>query len=76
MNDCIHCITLNVRGLLEKQKRDQIMHWLKRQKTDIVLLQETHYTKNVISFINTEWSGHAFHTFGTNNSKGVSILIT
>jgi len=76
VTDLIHCITLNARGLLEKSKRDEIMQWMKRQKADVILLQETHYTSDIISFINCEWQGDAFHSFGTNRSKGVSTLIT
>ena len=34
--------SLNVRGLGNKLKRDQVFHWLKEQNKSIYLLQETH----------------------------------
>ena len=76
MTGRLHFITLNARGLIEKQKRDQIMLWIKNQKADVIFLQETHYTKSIIPFIETEWSGSLFHSFGTSNSRGVSVLIS
>ena len=40
----INCISLNVRGVRNKNKQLNIFNWLKNQKADIILLQETHLT--------------------------------
>ena len=75
INSNIHLISLNVRGLRHKLKRDKIFLWLKHQKCDIALLQETFLKRDNENSINREWSGHCFFDHGTNHSKGVAILI-
>ena len=49
--------------------------WLFNQKTDIALLQETFWTKDIESVIKTEWKGLCYFDHGSNHSKGVAILI-
>ncbi len=51
------------------------MQWFKQQKADVIFLQESHYTKATTCYIDVEWHGKSFHCFGTNNSKGVSVLL-
>lgn len=69
------CLSLNARGLLNKDKRDTIRRWLSNQKPHVVFLQETHFTKNVTEYIDLEWSGKTFPSYGTNQSRGVTIVI-
>lgn len=75
MSNKIHCITFNTQGLREKQKRNRFYQWVKEQKANIVCIQETHFTKQIIKFINTEWQGDMIHNYGTSQSRGVSILL-
>ena len=42
---------------------------------DIVLLQDTHLTESSVSCFNTLWKGKLYHSCGTFNSRGPSILI-
>ena len=74
MSNQLHCITVNVRGVREKTKRLALFRWLKQQKCDIALFQETHFTSELEDCINNEWDGKAFHSFGSAHSKGVSIF--
>ena len=46
--------------------------FFKRNKFDIIFLQETHWSV----YMGREWEGDAFFTHGTNSSRGVAILIT
>ena len=45
------------------------------QKADIILLQETFWTRNTERIIKSEWKGDCYFDNGTNHSKGVAILI-
>ena len=67
--------TLNVRGLRENQKRQTVFHWLKQQNTDLICLQETYCTSNIVTKFEKEWNGKSFHCLSTSSHKcGVSIL--
>ena len=50
---------------------------MQHQKADIVLLQETYWDKEIVeNEIRKEWKGHMHNSYGSNHSKGVSILIS
>ena len=71
----IHFVSLNVRGLRDKLKRSKIFLWLKQQKSDIILLQETYWSTDLEMIIRNEWKGLCLFNHGTNHSKGVAMLI-
>ena len=48
-------ITLNVRGMVTKHKRDRVMLWIKRHNIDIAFLQETHCTKSKLNVFQNSW---------------------
>ena len=69
-------LSLNVNGIRDYKKRTTVFYWLKQQKADICLLQETHCeSQNDISSWSNEWEGQTFWSIGTNYSRGVAILI-
>jgi exonuclease III len=71
----IHLISLNAQGLRDIEKRQRLLLWLGQQKAQIVLLQETHFTKDIEINTNLQFSNwQCYHNFGSNNSSGVSIL--
>ena len=74
LND-ISLQSLNVRGLLEKNKRRSLLSYVKNQKADIIFLQETHFTTETKDVLSREWQGPCFQAFGSNCSRGVAILI-
>ena len=49
---------------------------MKSKKSDIILLQETHFTQNVASRADIEWGYGIHHAFGSNLSCGVSTIIS
>ena len=68
-------LTLNVRGLRSTTKRTTVFQWLLAQNFEIILLQETYFTKFNKYKIMKQWNGKSIH--GHSNSlfsKGVSIL--
>ena len=67
-------ISLNARGLRYKKKRRSLFHQFRRNKYDIICIQESHMTRKDIKTISKEW-GAAFHiAAGSHNSKGLLTL--
>ena len=72
----LNIASLNVNGIRDNVKRTTIFHWLKSQKYDVCMLQETHCnTQQDVTLWSKEWNGKAFWSLGTNMSKGVVFLI-
>ena len=71
---CNH-ISLNVKGIREKGKRQRICAWCKEKKADIVFLQETFSSRDVEDKWASEWNGQGIYSHGTSHSKGVLMLI-
>ena len=68
-------ISLNTRGIGNYRKRRTIFTWLRKQKPDVVFLQETHSTQgNEVSW-QREWGAKLICSHGANNARGVAILI-
>ena len=68
-------ISLNTRGIGNYRKRRTIFTWLRKQKPDVVFLQETHSTQgNEVSW-QREWGATLICSHGANNARGVAILI-
>ena len=70
----LRLLSLNCRGLGSPEKRRDVLDYLKTLQYDLFLLQDTHLTKRKVSFFNTLWPGKCYHSFGTFNSRGTSIL--
>lgn len=71
----IHICTLNTKGLQQSEKRKRISEWSSQQKCDILLMQETHFTKNLESKVHNDFTGQIFFSNGVSNARGVAILI-
>ena len=70
----INCISLNVKGIREKNKRQSIFKWCKEKRGNVIFLQETFSTQDVVNYWNSMWKGTCIYSHGTNHSKGVMIL--
>lgn len=69
-------LTLNARGLRGKDKRKSVYNWLRKQTADIIFLQETYFTKDLVNNIDRDWTGKSFHALTDSvHSRGVSILL-
>ena len=79
-NKTIQLTSLNVRGLRDSVKRENIFKWLKSKNPDIVFLQETHcHLKKDVNQWSKEWSGsksYNYWSLGTSRSKGAAILLS
>ena len=68
-------LTLNVRRLRNQEKRRSIFSYLKKQKANIYLLQETFSNPKDERIWSAEWGGQIFYSHGSDHSKGVCELI-
>ena len=68
-------ISLNVRGISNYKKRRTIFTWCRKQKADIIFLQETHSTERNEVAWKREWGAPLYYSHGANNARGVVILI-
>lgn len=67
-------ISLNIRGISNYRKRRTIFTWCKRQKADIIFLQETHSKEGIEVQWKREWGAPLFCSHGASNARGVTIL--
>lgn len=68
-------LSLNVRGLRNREKRRSIFAHLKNQKPNVYFLQETFSNSRDEKVWAAEWGGQIFYLHGSDHSKGVCILI-
>ena len=73
MSTC-HFLSLNVRGLRNKQKRHQIFRWFRHQKANVIFIQETYWSRDLENIVRCEWRGPCFFSHGSNHAGGVAIL--
>lgn len=71
----VKLMSINIRGLNSRKKRRNMFRWIKRQKIDICLLQETYSVHNLENIWRSEWGGQMYFSHGTNHGRGVMTLI-
>ena len=74
--DKIRIVRLNVHGLNNGLKRRKVFRYLKSQKADLCLLQETYGSKNNDFIWQSEWGNKCLFAHGTNRSCGVAMLFS
>ena len=67
--------SFNCRGLREKTKRQYFFNWLKKSYNGVIFLQETHCTGVDELKWQKEFNGIGYFSNGTNQSRGVAILV-
>ena len=72
----LQLLSINVRGIRNKLKREKIFLWIREQMPDVTLLQETHSTKTDENTWQTEWGGNIIFSHGKSNSAGTLILFS
>ena len=70
-------ISLNINGLFDENKRQNLFQILENKKADIILLQETHSKIEEEKKWQKKWKGKSFWHSGNTESKasGVAILL-
>ena len=69
-------VSMNVRGLRNPRKRRTLFHAFKKDKYDIICLQETHLIESDLPMIKKEWPFPVHLVAGTSNSKGLITLFS
>ena len=70
-------LTINVNGLNNLSKRNKIFNFLKTNKIDITLMEETHSTRNAEKQWQKGWDGMSFWNSGpTHQTAGIASLFS
>ena len=64
----------NVNGVGDFKKRKDVFNYLREQKQDIYLLQETHLKTEKENFVRSEWGYNVWLAGSVTNANGVAIL--
>ena len=72
--DDIRVLSANCRGLKDKEKRYDVVNYIRDMKADIICLQDTHLTENDTSAFKNIWNGEFILHGKHHNSRGVAIL--
>ena len=72
----LQIVSLNVRGLQNRNKRNRIFQYFKMKKFDMILLQETYSTLQDENEWIKECEGPAFFSSLSNHKCEVAILCT
>ena len=73
--ESIKFLSLNVRGLSNFHKRRAIFSWCRKQKSDLIFLQETHSTIERQDQWRKKWGTPVLFSHGSTTARGVAILI-
>ena len=73
--DSLKLLSLNVRGLGNFRKLRAIFTWCRKQKADLIFLQETRSTKEIESQWRKEWGSQISFSHGSRNARGAAVLI-
>ena len=71
----IKTLTVNVRGLGNHIKRRTLFQFFKKEKCDIICLQEIHITSKCADTWKRQWSGDFYFSEGSSHWKGQIIMI-
>ena len=74
INTSFKICSKNVNGVGEFKKRKDVFNFLREQKQDIYLLQETHLTTEKENFVRSEWGYNVWLAGAVTNANGVAIL--
>ena len=68
-------ISYNAQGLKGSWKRKKVLNWIVKEQFDFLCIQESHIESYSIADWKRDWKGDIFYSAGSNNSRGVCILI-
>uniref|UniRef100_A0A3P9IZ02 Endonuclease/exonuclease/phosphatase domain-containing protein n=1 Tax=Oryzias latipes TaxID=8090 RepID=A0A3P9IZ02_ORYLA len=68
-------ISLNVKGINHVIKRQKILSFLRKEKCQMAMLQETHLSDTEHVKLRRSWVGQVFYSSFNSKSRGVAILL-
>ena len=72
--ECLKIVSYNCQGLGSKEKRRDVLNYLKSKLCYIYLLQDTHFTEDEECQIRNQWEGECLFNSYASNQRGVAIL--
>ena len=69
-------LSANCRGLREKNKRHDVLNYIKDLNADIICLQDTHWIESDLRALKSIWNHECLIHGKDTNSRGVSILFS
>lgn len=76
MSDDVKILSLNCRGLGDRNKRSDVFDFLKSKKYSIFCLQDIHSSENTEDTFRTEWEGKCIFSHKNTQSRGTGILFS
>ena len=73
--DTIKLLSFSVRGLRNFKKRRTIFFWCRKQKADLIFLQDTHSSNECEAQWRKEWGAEILFPHGSKNARGVAVLV-
>lgn len=65
---------LNVRGIREREKRYDVLNFLRSANFSVTCLTDTHVSRELFNTVRAEWGGEAVFSPGTVHSRGIAVL--
>ena len=75
MTEQITFCSLNCQGLGGKDKRKDVLNFLKQKQYSIYCVQDTHFTKKEEKYIRSLWGYESFFSSYNSQARGVAIFI-
>lgn len=72
----IHCMTLNVNGLLNSLKRWRLVKFIIKEHINVVCLQETHLKELEFRYLKEVFSHTIYHAASSGRSRGIMLGIS
>ena len=76
MANSLKILSVNCRGLNNKNKRLSVFQYLHNLKHDIYCIQDTCFTPDMYQNIYSEWGSEIYLSYNSSKSRGVSILFS
>ena len=67
-------ISINTQGLRSDDRKQLVFNFFSRNRVDIILLQETHWTEDMHHIIQQDWKGKILYSDSSASARGVAIL--
>ena len=67
---------LNVRGIRNREKRKDVLNFMRTLNYSIVCLTDTHISSELFDFVRAEWGGTCVFSPGTTHSRGVAVFFS
>ena len=72
---CFKIMTLNCQGLRDREKRSDVLDYLKCKKFDIYCIQDKYFTAELEPYVQSQWGYKCIFNSFTGKSRGVAVML-